>query len=424
MRLKRRASLFVAGLTMFSGLAVIGAPAALAAHPEIEVYMACAPTGGQLLQVVPKSWSFVSTDPGNHDNVRIQMRRVNTNGNWTGWLHEIGNGKFAPSNGRRFTKNYNQSSPMADFGTLGSLVGVRVQFRVFVIDPPPTDDNWSGWYNDAGTKLLNASTGNGNVLTTSQEFVVPNCPVPPPGAKADNYGLVDPGSGKWYLRNSLGQVTSFFYGNPGDVPFMGDWNCDGVDTPGLYRQSDGYVYLRNSNTQGVADIKFFFGNPGDVPLAGDFNNNGCDTVSLYRPSEQIFYIINKLGSGDKGLGKADYFFMFGNPGDKPVVGDWDGDGIDEAGLHRESSGFFYYRNTHTTGIADGQFFFGDPGDRFVAGDWGVIDKKDTPAVFRPSNRIFYFRHTLTQGVADSQFTWSGAGSTWLPVAGAFGLDPS
>jgi hypothetical protein len=33
---------------------------------------------------------------------------------------------------------------------------------------------------------------------------------------------------------------------------------------------------------------------------------------------------------------------------------------------------------------------------------------------------FYFRHTLTQGVADSSFAWTGAGTSWLPVAGTFG----
>jgi hypothetical protein len=81
---------------------------------------------------------------------------------------------------------------------------------------------------------------------------------------------------------------------------MGDWNCDGVQTPGLYRQSDGFVYLRNSNTQGVADITFFFGNPGDVPIAGDFNGNGCDTVSIYRPSEPDLLHHQQAGSGRRG----------------------------------------------------------------------------------------------------------------------------
>jgi hypothetical protein len=236
---------------------------------------------------------------------------------------------------------------------------------------------------------------------------------------AHDVGLVDPSTGLWRLRDrDTAQVTSFFYGNPGDAPFTGDWDCDGVATPGLYRQSDGFAYLRNSNTQGIADIRFFFGNPSDIPLAGDFNGDGCDTLSLYRPETQQFFIINALGQNDGGLGAAEFSFLFGNPGDKPVVGDWDGDGIDEVGLHRESTGFFYWRDTLTTGIADGEIFFGDPGDRFVAGDWGMVDGADTPAVFRPSNATFFFRHTLTQGVADSQFGFGE--SPWLPVAGVFG----
>ena len=239
-----------------------------------------------------------------------------------------------------------------------------------------------------------------------------------PASADDTVGLVDPGTGIWYLRDQAGEVTSFFYGNPSDYPMMGDWDCDGLSTPGLYRRSSGYVYLRNSNTQGIADIKFFFGNPGDIPLAGDFDGDGCDTVSIYRPSEARFYIINELGANDGGLGAADYSYFFGNPGDKPFVGDFNGDGIETVGLHRESNGFVYFRQTHTTGVADNQFFYGDPGDRLVAGDWGIVDGIDTPAIFRPNNSTFYFRHTNTQGIADSQFGW-GSGS-WLPVAGTFG----
>ncbi|HSJ70085.1 MAG TPA: hypothetical protein VLA29_00375, partial [Acidimicrobiia bacterium] len=217
-----------------------------------------------------------------------------------------------------------------------------------------------------------------------------------------------------------GVVTSFFYGNPGDFPIMGDWNCDGIDTPGMYRQSDGFVYLRNSNSQGIGDVRFFFGNPGDVPIVGDFNNDGCDTVGIYRPSEGRFFIINQLGANEGGLGAAELDYLFGNPGDKPFIGDFDGDGVDTVGLHRESTGFVYFRNSHTQGIADSQFFFGDPGDRLVAGDWGVVDGVDTPGVFRPANTTFYFRHTNTQGNADATLVFGQ--SPWLPVAGTFGLD--
>jgi hypothetical protein len=240
-----------------------------------------------------------------------------------------------------------------------------------------------------------------------------------PGAPA--VGLVDVSSGVWHLRNEAGVVTSFFYGNPGDLPIAGDWDGDGDATPGLYRQSDGFFYSRNSNTQGVADAECFAGNPEDVPVVGDWDGDGDDNLGIYRPSEQRFYLFTTTCVGPP-MGAAQINFLFGNPGDKPVAGDFDGDGIDEVGLHRESTGFFYWRNTLDTGIADGEIFFGDPGDRFISGDFGVVDGVDTPAIYRPLNQTFYFRHTLTQGIADSQFNWPGAQSHWHPVSGAFGLD--
>ena len=230
----------------------------------------------------------------------------------------------------------------------------------------------------------------------------------PKGEDCDTVALQDSG-GRFdiYTYATSGKAqTSFYFGNPGDVAFSGDWDCDGEETLGLYRRSDGYVYLRNSNNQGVADISFYFGNPGDYPIAGDFNGDGCDTVSIYRPSEARFFIINELGSNDGGLGAADYSFYFGNFGDKPFVGDFDGDDVDTVGLHRESTGLVYFRNSNSTGIADFSFIYGNPGDLIVAGDWDG-DGDDTVGVYRPGTRMIYLRNTNTAGNADSQ-VYAGA----------------
>ncbi len=224
----------------------------------------------------------------------------------------------------------------------------------------------------------------------------------------DSTGVVDQTTGIWYLRDATtGTTTSFYYGNPGDYPMVGDWDCNGIDTPGLYRQSDGYVYLRNSNTQGIADVRFFFGNPGDVPLPGDFNKDGCDTVSIYRPSEARIYVINKLGANDGGLGAADYAFYFGNRGDKAFTGDFNNNGQDTVGLHRESTGFVYYRDTLTTGIADNDFFYGDPGDQILTGRWVQDPTKgpETVGIFRPSNGTFYLRFENSQGNANIDYPY-------------------
>jgi hypothetical protein len=202
-----------------------------------------------------------------------------------------------------------------------------------------------------------------------------------------------------YDRLQVGApVTTFYYGNPGDVALMGDWNCDGVATPAMYRPSNGFMYLRNSNTQGVAEISYFYGNPSDIPIAGDFDGDGCDTLAIYRPSEGKVYIKDSLGTG-----VADYSYYFGNPGDRAFTGDFNGDGVDTVGLHRESTGFVYFRNSNTQGVADFAFFYGDPGDKMLAGDWDA-NGTDTLAVYRPSTGKLYVKLANTQGVADFTFT--------------------
>lgn len=246
--------------------------------------------------------------------------------------------------------------------------------------------------------------------------------VPAAGDSLEGLGAVDPSSGMWYLRDPVsGETTSFYYGNPGDYPMMGDWDCDGVDTPGLYRQSDGHVYLRNRNSQGVADSYFFFGNPGDVPLAGDFNGDGCDAVSVFRPPESRVFVINELGSDADGLGAAEFDYVFGNPGDSAFVGDFDGDGVDTVGLHRESTGLVYFRNDHTQGNAHVSFVYGNPDDKIIAGKWTDSHSQDTVGIFRPSLGTFFLSYTNQAGNADESIGYGNRSQ--LPVAGHFGILP-
>ena len=125
----------------------------------------------------------------------------------------------------------------------------------------------------------------------------------------ESVAAVDQSTGQWYLRNEDGSAQEFYFGDPGDVPLFGDWDGDTVSTPGVYRQSDGRVYLRNSNTQGIADLWFYFGNPNDIPLAGDWDGDGVDTISVFRPSTNQFFIntadnefLNHTGKSMRGWG--------------------------------------------------------------------------------------------------------------------------
>ncbi len=233
---------------------------------------------------------------------------------------------------------------------------------------------------------------------------------------ADTVAVVDY-QGQFGVLSSVSSeaaVGSFWFGNPADEPLMGDWNCDGEQTPGTYRRSTGSVYLRDSNSQGVADRTFYFGSPGDVPLVGDFDGDGCDTLAIYRPSEARFYLSNRLGGV-----VAERVFYFGDYGDSPIAGDWNGDGVDTIGVFRPNTGLVALRDGNSAGTPDRVFTFGDPNDRVIAGDWDG-DGDDTVAVYRPSNGILYISNANRTGVAD---TWIevGRGQRVVPASG---IDPA
>ncbi len=225
-------------------------------------------------------------------------------------------------------------------------------------------------------------------------------------------GVVDTANGYWYLRDAIGATTGFYFGNPGDLPFIGDWDCDGVDTPGLYRQSDGFVYLRNSNTQGLADVEFFFGNPGDRPVAGDLNGDGCDTVSIFRPSDATVHVINHLGSAGTGLGAADFSFAFGSASHTAMAADYDGDGVDEVGMHDRSAATVTY--LPSLELPAEVIPFGNPYDSLVAGDWSGSGSTRL-GVFRPVDGAFHL-----DGITSPVAYGNGA---LVPVAGNFGPLP-
>jgi hypothetical protein len=227
----------------------------------------------------------------------------------------------------------------------------------------------------------------------------------PPG---DAIGQQDPSKGHWALADSSG-VSSFYFGNPGDVPMTCDWDGDGLDTVGLYRPSNGFLYLRNSNTQGMAEVQIFYGNPSDQPVCGDWNGDGVDTIGIYRTFTQTFHLRN---SNTQGV--ADLSFVFGDPGDEPFAGDWDGDGRDTVGLYRPSTGRVYVTNQNQTGVAEFDVYFGNPGDRFVVGDWDQ-DGRDSFGIFRPSEVTFYLTNEIGSATAELVISFGTIDSR--PVAG-------
>jgi len=225
---------------------------------------------------------------------------------------------------------------------------------------------------------------------------------------SDTTGVFRPSNGLLYLKNI--NTTGFAdlalnYGMGGDYPVAGDWDGNGTATIGVYR--GGKFYLRNSNTVGFADIVFAFGQIGDQPIAGDWDGDGVDTIGVYRPSNGLFMLGNTNSSG-----AAEMSFFLGNVRDVGIAGDWDGDGLDTTGVFRPSNGIIFLKNTNATGFADVALNYGIPGDKPVTGDWNS-DGIDTIGVYR--NGTFYLRNTNTIGFADIVFDLGIPGD--MPIAG-------
>ncbi len=253
-------------------------------------------------------------------------------------------------------------------------------------------------------------------------------------------------SSTWLLNDQLeggSADRAFTYGNQRyDAKVMGDWDGDGVRTPGVIRTGgdrdgegdhDLVWHLTNDNDGGQADIILRFGDrfgpeSRDTPIVGDWDGDGTETVGVVRRNEhpRAADTFTWLLRNSNTTGPADVSFDYGRPyayatlnprehhGD-PVVGDWDGDGTTTPGVvyqdPPEGTSHWALRNSNSGGTADITFAYGTAEDAPVVGDWNG-DGTETPGVIR-GFRTWLLRNSNDGGTADRAFTYGETAD--LPV---------
>ncbi|SHN45965.1 hypothetical protein [Cryptosporangium aurantiacum] len=240
--------------------------------------------------------------------------------------------------------------------------------------------------------------------------------------------------GTWYLRSTPTTGTaeqSFSFGVPGsnlDLPVVGDWNGDGSETVGIARidQSVPFPFrfvwsLRNTNAAGDPDITFTFGVPALTdtlrgrPIVGNFDPfDDAYEVGYVFPTDDggLNWIIRR----DLAQSSPVVTFQYGRSAtDTPVVGDWNGDGIDTAGIIRGKQWMLNDEELQG-GQADVSFTFGATSSPIrelpVVGDWDG-NGTDTPAVLRnnPTTQVtggfevWLYRNENAAGPADGGFVF-------------------
>jgi uncharacterized repeat protein (TIGR01451 family) len=168
-----------------------------------------------------------------------------------------------------------------------------------------------------------------------------------------------------------------------------------VHNVGLVDPARGEWTLRKSNG---TEMSIMFGNPGDHPVVGDWDGDGDETPGVWRPPTGTgaghFYGTNALATG-----VAQVDFALGLAGDIILAGDWNGDGKDTVGLYRPSDGTVRLWNTMAGGAPDVAYGFGNPGDAAFAGDFDG-NGTETIGLHRVSTGQVFLKNAHSEGPGD------------------------
>ncbi|MEX2316840.1 MAG: SdrD B-like domain-containing protein [Pirellulales bacterium] len=209
-------------------------------------------------------------------------------------------------------------------------------------------------------------------------------------------------------------------GTEPDRPVTGDWDADGKDDIGIFGPAwprDPWAIAREPGQPDPANIPtepadkfknmpptdedatsggrtlkrtaqgkpridridhvFHYGVPGDTPVTGDWNGDGIRQIGVFCHGQWNIDL-----NGDGRFTEVDAAFTFGQFGDLPVVGDFNGDGLDEIGIYRAGRWTIDSNNNRQLDAQDKVFELGTAGDKPVVGDWND-DGTDDPGVYHP-----------------------------------------
>lgn len=220
---------------------------------------------------------------------------------------------------------------------ISSSRGDGVSFRGSDLSglPVPGDFNGDGKL-DLATFVADSSPGKNHNLHNWKIFFTKRFPVLPHSQTLE----------------AATSIQTFNWGYENSVPVPADYDGDGITDLATYNpeqprwdilfSSDGFDLLKANLEYKKSGRIVFFGKEKNIPVKGDFNGDGRDDLVLWdeQDSDGPTWRIYMLGGK-----KADktQTFAFGERGDVPLSGDFDGDGQTEAAVYRARTGSWLIR---------------------------------------------------------------------------------
>ena len=229
-----------------------------------------------------------------------------------------------------------------------------------------------------------------------------------------------PSTGTWFWLRSrydydYAAQQQKQWGAPGDVPMLGDIDGDGRADLIVWRPSTGYWYWLTSSSgyDYASQGQRQWGAPGDVPMLGTFDSDGRADLAVWRPGDGTFYWLTSATSYDYA---ASGHRQWGSPslGDRPFLGDIDGDGRSDVVVWRATTGTWFWL------LSSASYSAASQGQQ----DWGSAAENDVPmltdidgdgrvdlTVWRPGNGTWYWLTSASSYsyAAQQHRQWGGSG---------------
>lgn len=183
----------------------------------------------------------------------------------------------------------------------------------------------------------------------------------------------------------------------------------------VWRSSTGQWWVLGG--PGSSGVVFGWGQAGDTPIPGDFDGDGKTDFSVFRPGTGTcpcavtWYIIHSSTG-------AWSVFQYAINGDLPAQADYDGDGRTDPAVFRPSNSTWYIQ-----GSSAGYYHqsFGSAGDKPAPADYDGDGRADL-GVFRPSTNTFYSYGSAMPGMNPAATGLPSGSYDWETVSSDYDGD--